>query len=145
MGFKIGFFNGLNDKRVEEKEKLLLRVAEFALTQEGYQTGELSIALVDDEDMQRLNNEYRGLNETTDVLSFPLGEDDFGEIIISWSRAKEQAREFGHSLDRELGFLLVHGILHLLGYDHQKEDQREVMRGKEEEILSRLELDREDS
>ncbi len=145
MGFKIGFFNGLNDKRVEEKEKLLLRVAEFALTQEGYQTGELSIAVVDDEDMQRLNNEYRGLNETTDGLSFPLGEDDFGEIIISWPRAKEQAREFGHSLDRELGFLLVHGILHLLGYDHQKEDQREVMRVKEEEILSRLELDREDS
>ncbi len=145
MSFKIGFFNGLNDKKIDEKEKLLLRVAEFALTHEGHQAGELSIALVDDEDMQRLNSEYRGLGETTDVLSFPLGEDDFGEIIISWPRAKEQAREFGHSLDRELGFLLVHGILHLLGYDHQQEDEREIMRGKEEEILSRLVLEREGS
>ncbi len=144
MSFKIGFFNGLNDKRVDEKEKLVLRIADFTLRSEGLERGELSIALVGDQDMQRLNRDYRGLNETTDVLSFPLGEEDFGEVIISWPRAREQAREFGHSLNRELGFLLVHGILHLLGYDHQKEEDREVMRNKEEEILSRLELERED-
>lgn len=144
MSFKIGFFNGLNDKRIDEKEKLVLRIADFTLRSEGLERGELSIALVGDQDMQRLNRDYRGLNETTDVLSFPLGEDDLGEVIISWPRAREQAREFGHSLNRELGFLLVHGILHLLGYDHQKKEDREVMRNKEEEILSRLELERED-
>ncbi len=141
MKYNIEVFFAMEGPR--EKEEFLLNIARTVLKREGIASGDLSIALVDDAEMEKLNREYRSCNETTDVLSFPLGEDQLGEIIISWPRAKEQARDYGHSLERELGFLLVHGILHLLGYEHQKEEGRKTMRRKEEEILSYLGLERE--
>lgn len=90
-----------------------------------------------------LNRDFRGVDAVTDVLSFPLGpeEDITGEIYICWPRVESQALEYGHGLEREFCFLLVHGILHLLGYEHGDEPNRE-MRVMEEKILNRLDLGR---
>lgn len=98
---------------------------------------ELSVAFVDDEEMRRLNLEYRGIDCTTDVLSFAFGEGTqvdmpldapiiLGDIIISIERAEAQAREYGHSLERELAFLLMHGLLHIVGYDHDEENEGDM-------------------
>ncbi|WP_027338657.1 rRNA maturation RNase YbeY [Halonatronum saccharophilum] len=104
---------------------------------------EVSIALVDDAYIQGLNHRYRGKDRATDVLSFPQ-DDNFllGDIIISLETAQRQAEEYNHSFFREIGFLTVHGMLHLLGYDHYEEDERKIMRKKEEEILVELNLTR---
>ena len=105
---------------------------------------EVSIALVDDDYIKQLNSKYREHDQTTDVLSFPQ-DDDFllGDIIISLDTAQAQAQEYNHSLAREIGFLTVHGMLHLFGYGHYKEQERRIMRKKEEEILLDLGLSRE--
>lgn len=113
---------------------------------------EVSITLVDDRTMARLNRTYRGKEGTTDVLSFPLSEPDeptpegspllLGEVVISVPRALEQADRYGHSPQRELAYLAVHGCLHLLGYDHQDRASREVMRAREEAALSACGLGR---
>ncbi|MDQ0339641.1 putative rRNA maturation factor [Caldalkalibacillus uzonensis] len=111
--------------------------------------GEVSVTFVTDEEIRELNREYRDKDRPTDVLSFPmyekeewprLFEDDeyliLGDIIISVPRAKEQAEELGHSFERELGFLLVHGLLHLVGYDHDNDQHAERMFQLQEEILN---------
>ena len=111
---------------------------------------DVSVVITDDEEIQSLNREFRGKDLPTDVLSFPLDDEDgsldeeaLGDIVISLERAKAQADEFGHSLERELAFLTVHSMLHLLGYDHEtgKEDETEMF-SKQEEILSLLGLER---
>lgn len=103
-----------------------------------------SITIVDNKKIQEINKEYRGKDATTDVISFAFEEaNDFeyedirflGEIYISIDKAKEQSVEYGHSLKRELCFLTVHGLLHLLGFDHIEKSDRVVMRELEEEIL----------
>lgn len=107
--------------------------------------------LTDDATVQSLNREYRGLDRPTDVLSFSQreGEDGdpldplLGDIIISIERAQAQAQAYGHSIAREVGFLAVHGLLHLLGWDHQDPDHEEAMMAKTEEILGTLGLTRE--
>lgn len=118
---------------------------------------EVSIALVDDDYIQKLNKKYRGLDAPTDVLSFamretvPEGNDSFeyfeeellGDVVISLERARVQAVEYGHSFERETGFLVVHGMLHLLGYDHEVDEEKNVMRQKEEEILKTMDLTRD--
>jgi probable rRNA maturation factor len=105
--------------------------------------GEVSLALVDDNYIKELNTRFRNKEESTDVLSFPLEEDKLlGDIIISLETAQRQAKEYGHSLEREVGFLTVHGFLHLLGYNHKQEDNRQQMRSREEEILADLGLER---
>ncbi len=127
---------------------LLSRVAEAALAREGVSGAvELGLTVVDDEEIRELNARYRGVDSATDVLSFPLqnegdgfvGPPDgvlrLGDVVISLPRATEQAEEFGHSLARELGYLFVHGLLHLLGYDHEREDERATVRAKEEAAL----------
>lgn len=113
---------------------------------------EISIIIVDNPKIQQLNYAYRQINEATDVLSFPLQEDnqsfdiDFpvalGDIVISVEKAKEQAVTYGHSFERELGFLLVHGFLHLLGYDHDTEEAEQSMFAKQKELLSEFGLER---
>ncbi|GAB7386323.1 rRNA maturation RNase YbeY [Bacillaceae bacterium] len=118
-------------------------------------SGELAITLVDDARIRELNRQYRGVDRPTDVLSFPMleGEEDFpvaggevptllGDIVISVPRAVEQAEEYGHSFERELGFLVVHGFLHLLGYDHHDEAAEKKMFARQEEILQRNRLTR---
>lgn len=115
---------------------------------------EVSISFVDDEAIHELNLEYRGVDAATDVLSFPqddLGDLDLpegfplmlGDIIISLERAWEQAQEYGHSLEREVLYLAIHGFFHLMGYDHETEEEQGVMRKLEEEVLSELDLGRE--
>lgn len=110
---------------------------------------EVSLALVDDCEMRELNRTYRGVDASTDVLSFAMQESAAGEpqivdareeallgdVVISLETAARQAEEYGHSLEREAGFLLAHGILHLLGYDHEEPARAEVMQKKQEEIM----------
>lgn len=140
-----------------EMEKLLYEVADRVIQgEEMNMEPEISILLVDDQEIQSLNQRYRGINHPTDVLSFAMadeieGEDAsqfvvlegnniLGDIVISLETAKRQAEEYGHSLERELGFLTVHGILHLLGYDHGTEEDSVKMRTQEEKILTQLGL-----
>lgn len=116
---------------------------------------EVSVTIVDNRAIQQMNKEYRKVDRPTDVLSFPLWEPDeewvipeeeeavsLGDIVISLPKAIEQANEYGHSLDRELGFLAVHGFLHLLGYDHDTKEEEEEMFQRQEEILGRIGLQR---
>lgn len=111
---------------------------------------ELSVCFVDDAEIQALNAKWRGMDEPTDVLSFPLrepGEDPtqaplLGDIVVSLETAKRQAAEYGHSLERELGFLLIHGLLHLLGEDHRTPEQDARMRARQRELLGVWGLER---
>lgn len=127
----------------------LRRLVETVLLAEGLSgTVELSLTLTDDAAVQRLNREFRGVDASTDVLSFPLlspeespfvpppdGILHLGDVVVSYPRAVAQAAEYGHSVRRELGYLTVHGVLHLLGYDHELEADKERMRAREEAIL----------
>lgn len=151
--------NNLQEKiQVDELMTALVNKAvEETLAVENFeQDPEVSLVLVDDAYIQEMNRTYRGLDKPTDVLSFPMLEETaeepdlelpeeevlLGDIIISMERAVLQAEEYGHTLARELAFLTVHGMLHLLGYDHEEEAQRVVMRKQEETILARLKLGR---
>ena len=119
----------------------------------------VAVTITDNENIRIVNNEQRGIDSATDVLSFPVlefedgellaGVGDYfedklilGDIVLSAERAKQQSEDFGHSFEREVGYLVCHSVLHLLGYDHENEDEREVMRAKEEETLEKLSLKR---
>ncbi|MFD1677813.1 rRNA maturation RNase YbeY [Alicyclobacillus fodiniaquatilis] len=115
--------------------------------------GEVSVRFVDDATIHELNRTYRAVDRPTDVLSFAMLEGDesfpivdeivmLGDIVVSVDTAKVQADEYGHSLERELAFLLVHGFLHLNGYDHQDDESEREMFGLQEEILQSLGLQR---
>ena len=107
---------------------------------------EVDLLFVDNEAIREMNRDYRDIDRATDVLSFPMYEADeaiddeeeilFGDIVISLERAQEQAEEYGHSLEREVMYLLVHGLLHLSGYDHMEEEEKRVMRAQEEKLLA---------
>jgi len=109
---------------------------------------EISISFVDSDEIQRLNKEYRAKDSPTDVLSFMLSDPSewkeseiptaLGDIVICEDIAKQQAETYGHSLERELGFLLIHGLLHLAGYDHMTAEDEEKMRQAQREILGDL-------
>ncbi|QII49865.1 rRNA maturation RNase YbeY [Bacillus paralicheniformis] len=141
------------EDQLAEIEKIL----QFAAAEEGVTDGaEVSVTIVNNEEIQKINKEYRGKDYPTDVISFALEEDGEGEIeiigadmppvlgdiIISVDKAREQAEEYGHSLMRELGFLTVHGFLHLLGYDHMTEEEEKEMFTKQKDILNRYGLSR---
>jgi probable rRNA maturation factor len=115
---------------------------------------EVTLLLTGDPGLRRLNRDYRGLDRPTDVLSFaqlegaplalaPGGTCALGDVAISFERAQRQATEYGHPLEREVGYLFVHGMLHLLGYDHEDEADREAMRAAEERALAAVGLSRE--
>ncbi len=112
---------------------------------------ELSLLLTDDATVHELNRTYRGVDKTTDVLSFSQREGEnpdewdtlLGDVIISVEQARRQAEEYGHSMAREVGFLTVHGVLHLLGWDHEEPDDERRMMAKTEEILLTVGLTRE--
>ncbi len=138
---------------------LVRRCCNAVLTFEGFtEPAEISVTFVDDERIHELNREYRNIDRSTDVLSFPLGENGvydkdletgaclLGDIVISVETAIRQADEYGHSLQREIGFLTVHSMLHLLGYDHVDGGIEAVrMREKEEHVLTELGLKRNES
>ena len=116
----------------------------------------ITITFTTPEDIRKINKKYRKIDKATDVLSFPmfekdeldekiknkdfLHEDVLGDIIISIEKVKEQAEEYGHSFERELSYMLVHGFYHLMGYDHIEEEDKKVMRPKEEKILNDLKI-----
>lgn len=113
-----------------------------ATSMEGYDGGEISIALVDNDKIRELNKKFRNKDEVTDVLSFPMDKEILGDIIISVERALSQSKDYGHSFKREVCYLVTHGILHLLGYNHKTEGEKQEMRNKEERILKDLEINR---
>ncbi len=112
---------------------------------------EVSVTFVEPEEIRRLNREYRNVDRVTDVLSFPqfadleeevpeVGEICLGDVVICKDRAAEQAEEFGHSFEREIIYLFVHSILHLLGYDHEEEDDKKQMRAREEAVMDYMKI-----
>ncbi|MFE5319924.1 rRNA maturation RNase YbeY [Paenibacillus sp. NPDC056579] len=190
MSLRLEWNNEQNEFPVSEELIVKLRqLLQLAGEAENIRDGEVALTFVDDNEIRRLNKEYRGLDKPTDVLSFAMqemgddeieivfgemeeedledsraldadGRDDddqdehdedeeyeafeepLGDIIISVPRAIEQSEEYGHSVDRELGFLFVHGFLHLIGYDHQSEEEEKVMFAKQEHILQQAGLTR---
>ena len=142
----------------DETLELISKMLEHAATLEGIDPGsELSVSFMTNAEIQEINRDYRGKDTPTDVISFAMeelgeGEMDIkiegaprllGDILISVERAKEQASDYGHSEERELGFLAIHGFLHLLGYDHLEEEEEKEMTKKQEEILQSFGLRRE--
>ena len=136
-----------NNTNEEINYKLIEKVISEALRYEGVNDNtEVSVTIVDNEEIRKINNKFRNIDRATDVLSFPLIDFDneslpddgskiyLGDIIISIERAKEQAKEYGHSIDREIGFLTAHSMLHLLGYDHMVPEEEKEMFAKQEEI-----------
>ena len=137
----------LEDAYIGLIESVLLQ----GLADEGVSAEEVCVLITDDTEIQRLNNRFRGINKPTDVLSFPQYKsraqipknvENLGDIIISLPRAKEQATDFGHSLRRELAFLAAHGLLHLLGYDHEGDGEQQMF-SKQEELLTKLNIPRD--
>lgn len=140
-----------------EQEEIIVNVLNYAAKAEDVEEdSEISVTLVTNEEIQEINKMYRGKDSPTDVISFALeemGEGEIeikgingprvlGDIIISLERTKEQAEEYGHSFIRELGFLTVHGFLHLLGYDHMNEQDEREMFAKQDQILEGFGLER---
>ena len=140
--------------------RLLIRRCCTAVLQEEHfgDDAEVSVCFVDNQRIHELNKAYRNVDRETDVLSFPLGENGvydtnmntgaklLGDIVISVPKAMEQAKAYNHSLQREIGFLTVHSMLHLLGYDHENGGIEQVhMREKEEEVLTKIGLKRDNS
>ena len=158
MGLKIYFENAQDKLPLTYKMKMLIREAvETTLDFEDFQNHcEVSVTFTDNEGIHALNKKFREVDKPTDVLSFPLfdfeGETDeppvdeimsnLGDIVISLERAKEQAEEYGHSFEREVAFLCVHSMLHLLGYDHEISEEDDVeMRSKQTEIMKIMGLE----
>jgi probable rRNA maturation factor len=153
----IYFLNDQERFTVTYAQKILVRRAvEATLAYEGYKNNaEVSVTFTDNEKIQKINNEFRGIDKPTDVLSFPLTDYEssnvpfadeldgsLGDIVISLERAKEQADEFGHSFEREIAFLTVHSMLHLLGYDHVNSEEEELdMRKRQSDVLKNMGLD----
>ena len=151
---------------IEEKEeytKLIEKVVDTCFKEENliYTNLYLNVILTNPENIRIANKEYRNIDKETDVLSFPMFqkqeieeliekskteeqvvEDVLGDIIISIPRVEEQAKDYGHSFERELAYMVVHGFYHLMGYDHIKEEDKKIMRPKEEYILNKLNITR---
>jgi len=136
--------NNSQDKiKINNKhKKTFKKIVEKACEIENRNSAIVSLALVEDEKIKGLNKKFRNKNESTDVLSFPMDEDIWGDIIISTDKVIDQAEEYGHSVERELSYLFTHGVLHLLGYNHKTNSTKKVMRSKEEKILKKVGLER---
>jgi probable rRNA maturation factor len=152
------YFEDETSKVEKQTEELIRKLLSHASIKEGL-TGEIEVAVtfMTDQDIQEVNAEYRGKNVPTDVISFALEEMTEGEvaivpvegmptvlgdILISVETAGRQAEEYGHDFHREIGFLALHGFLHLLGYDHMTEDEEVKMFGRQKEILASFGLER---
>ncbi len=138
---------------------LMRRCCEATLKTEGFtEQGEISISFVSNDEIREINRDFRNVDAVTDVISFPLGEDGIydrnpetgalmlGDMVISLQKAEQQAEIYGHTLQREVAYLTVHSILHLLGYDHVNGGMEQVrMREREETVLAMLGLQRDAS
>ncbi len=132
--------------QITEAERTGIERAAHAALEYEHRDGDLTILIDTPERIQMLNREFRNVDRVTDVLTFPAWEGEIslsadgylGDIMICYARATEQAEEYGHSLERELSFLAVHGVLHLLGYDHMNETDERIMREKQTAILESI-------
>ena len=150
------FYDGIDN--LEREENLIRDVVNCVLKEEGIKKNlDVYVTLTNNETIRKINAEQRNIDKATDVLSFPMfereeipnlkkedeTEDILGDIIVSIEKVKEQAEEYGHSFERELAYLVTHGMLHLLGYDHMIDEEKVVMRKREEEILGVLNITRD--
>lgn len=148
-------FNNEQDKYEikTDWQQLMEKAADICLVEEDLPTDvQIGVTFTDNEGIRQINGEYRNIDSATDVLSFPMYEEDeeiddfelvlFGDIVISLERTEEQRLEYGHAFERELLYLFCHGLLHLCGYDHMNEEDKQLMRRREEEILGRIGLSR---
>ena len=146
---EIGIFNQTNEKLDKELDELKDMLSDFCKREDlGYVI--FNIIIIDNPTIHKINKEYRDKDAPTDVISFALEDDKtviepdgvriLGDIYISIDKVHEQALEYGHSFKRELSFLAVHGLLHLLGYDHMEKSDEEVMFKKQEEVLNYYEI-----
>ena len=141
-----------------KEEELIRKVIECVLKEEEIKKNlDVYVTLTNNETIRKINAKHRNIDKATDVLSFPMfdreeipllkkednSKDILGDIIVSIEKVREQAEEYGHSFERELAYLVTHGMLHLLGYDHMIEEEKIVMRKREEEILGVLNITRE--
>lgn len=132
----------------EDNMKAIEKAVETVLKAEGAEGDfEVSVSFVTNEEIRELNRDYRNVDSETDVLSFPMDEDEefdgiiiLGDIVLSTQRIIEQANDFGHCLEREMLYLTVHSMLHLLGYDHMISTEKDEMRVKEKEIMKELQI-----
>lgn len=142
----------------KDYEKVIEKVLNKCFKEENLENSKLyiTITLTNPENIRIINKQYRNIDRATDVLSFPMFEkeeldkkiqnndfehqDVLGDLIISIEKVKEQAEEYGHSFERELSYMVVHGFYHLMGYDHIKEEDKKIMRPKEEKILNDLQI-----
>ena len=149
------------EKGKEDCERIVEKVLKKCFEEEGLIDSKLimTITFTTPEEIRKINKKYRKIDKATDVLSFPmfekseldekiknkdfLYEDVLGDVIISIDKVREQAEEYGHSFERELSYMLVHGFYHLMGYDHIEEEDKKIMRPKEEKILNELKITRE--
>jgi len=140
----LNYFEIINEtnENIEELETVN-KLIEYALEHEKLDDVEFNIIIIDNERIKQINKEYRNIDKETDVISFALEDYEdiklqhrlLGDIYISIDKAKGQALEYNHSLLRELGFLSIHGLLHLLGYDHMNPEDEKIMFDKQKEIL----------
>lgn len=155
-------FSEVNFLEIEEKTEyieLIEKVIGQAFLEEKIETINLyiNIILTNPEHIRNINKKYRNIDKETDVLSFPMFEKEeieemkkngndinepLGDIIISIERVKQQAGEYGHSFERELAYMLIHGFYHLMGYDHMNDEDKKQMREKEEIVLNNLNINR---
>jgi len=134
---KINLFNETNHT-IKPFKKIINTI--FKHVDESF---EFNVVFVSDEKIKMLNGTYRGIDKVTDVLSFPEEEGTYiGDVFISIDQATRQSLEYNHSLDREIGFLVTHGYLHLLGYDHQTPEEEQLMREAQETLLKKAKLER---
>ena len=152
-------YDGIDENK--EYDEVIKKVLSQCFKEENLENSNLwiTVTFTTPRKIQEINKEYRGIDKATDVLSFPMfekdeldekiakkdfeNEDILGDIVISVEKVKEQAIEYGHSFERELSYMLVHGFYHLMGYDHIKEEDKKIMRPKEEKILETLKISRE--
>lgn len=152
----VSIYNKQRRFGVTERLKMLVEdCVDAALRYEKFdELCEVDVSFVSNRKIREYNRQFRNIDRETDVLSFPLGDEEFevdpdtdavllGDIVISLEKAAEQAKEYGHSFEREVGFLTVHSVLHLLGYDHIDEDEGDVMRAHEKGILEKIGLTRD--
>ena len=157
--YEISYLNV--EKGQEDWEAIVKKVLDKCFEEEGLLDSKLimTITFTTPEEIRKINKKYRKIDKATDVLSFPMFEKDeldekiksgdfpyedvLGDVIISIEKVREQAEEYGHSFERELSYMLVHGFYHLMGYDHIEEEDKKIMRAKEENVLSKLNIVRE--
>ena len=150
----------IEEQENENYEEIIKKVVNKCFEVENLIDSQLyiSITVTNPENIHKINKEYRNVDKPTDVLSFPMfekeeidkkikekdfkHEDILGDIVISIEQVKKQAEEYGHGFEREFAYMIVHGFYHLMGYDHMVEDEKTIMRRKEENILNSLEITR---